>query len=71
MQDLRKAKEKNDKQKSLAELIASLNEKIGKEGSRMFLFFGSFIHPFSFDLSTLLHDLVDGLLTIDSRTCPQ
>lgn len=71
MQDLRKAKGKNDKQKSLAELIASLNEKIGKEGSRMFLFFGSFIHPFSFDLSTLLHDLVDGLLTIDSRTCPQ
>jgi SAGA-associated factor 29 len=32
LQDLRKAKEKNDKQKALAEQIAALNEKIGKEG---------------------------------------
>ncbi|PYH48391.1 uncharacterized protein BP01DRAFT_146923 [Aspergillus saccharolyticus JOP 1030-1] len=32
LQDLRKAKEKNDKQKGLAEQIASLNEKIGREG---------------------------------------
>jgi SAGA-associated factor 29 len=32
LQDLRKAKEKNDKQKSLAEQISALNEKIGKDG---------------------------------------
>ncbi|KAL4869784.1 hypothetical protein BDV12DRAFT_196011 [Aspergillus spectabilis] len=32
LQDLRKAKEKNDKQKALADQIAALNEKIGKEG---------------------------------------
>lgn len=32
LQDLRKAKEKNDKQKALAEQIAALNEKIGREG---------------------------------------
>lgn len=31
LQDLRKAKEKNDKQKALAEQIAALNEKMGKE----------------------------------------
>ncbi|GES59243.1 SAGA complex component [Aspergillus terreus] len=34
LQDLRKAKEKNDKQKSLAEQISALNEKIGREGGR-------------------------------------
>ncbi|KAL5333262.1 SGF29 tudor-like domain-containing protein [Aspergillus crustosus] len=34
LQDLRKAKEKNDKQKALADQIADLNEKIGKEGGR-------------------------------------
>ncbi|KAI2831286.1 hypothetical protein CBS147343_3855 [Aspergillus niger] len=34
LQDLRKAKEKNDKQKALAEQIAALNEKIGKEGGK-------------------------------------
>ncbi|KAL4806681.1 SGF29 tudor-like domain-containing protein [Aspergillus unguis] len=34
LQDLRKAKEKNDKQKALAEQIGTLNEKIGKEGGR-------------------------------------
>ncbi|EAW07500.1 SAGA-associated factor 29 family protein [Aspergillus clavatus NRRL 1] len=34
LQDLRKAKEKNDKQKVLAEQIAALNEKIGREGGR-------------------------------------
>ncbi|RAL17133.1 SAGA-associated factor 29 family protein [Aspergillus homomorphus CBS 101889] len=34
LQDLRKAKEKNDKQKVLAEQIASLNEKIGREGGK-------------------------------------
>lgn len=41
LQDLRKAKEKNDKQKSLAEQIATLNERMGKEaGSKSsFLFF--------------------------------
>jgi hypothetical protein len=33
IQDLRKAKEKNDKQKALSEQIASLNEKIAKEGN--------------------------------------
>lgn len=40
LQDLRKAKEKNDKQKSLAGQIAALNEKMGKEaGSKFVLFF--------------------------------
>ncbi|KAL4815577.1 hypothetical protein BDW67DRAFT_163753 [Aspergillus spinulosporus] len=34
LQDLRKAKEKNDKQKALAEQIAALNEKIGSEGGK-------------------------------------
>lgn len=39
LQDLRKAKEKNDQQKALAEQIAALNEKIGKEGgSKSYLF---------------------------------
>jgi hypothetical protein len=33
IQDLRKAKEKNDKQKTLGEQIAALNEKIAKEGN--------------------------------------
>jgi SAGA-associated factor 29 len=33
IQDLRKAKEKNDKQKALGEQIATLNEKIAKEGN--------------------------------------
>lgn len=41
LQDLRKAKEKNDKQKSLAEQIAALNEKMGKEAGSKFLFFFS------------------------------
>ncbi|RAK98596.1 SAGA-associated factor 29 family protein [Aspergillus ibericus CBS 121593] len=34
LQDLRKAKEKNEKQKALAEQIAALNEKIGREGGK-------------------------------------
>ncbi|OOG00763.1 hypothetical protein ASPCADRAFT_125775 [Aspergillus carbonarius ITEM 5010] len=34
LQDLRKAKEKNEKQKVLAEQISALNEKIGREGGR-------------------------------------
>jgi SAGA-associated factor 29 len=34
IQDLRKAKEKNDKQKALGEQIATLNEKIAKEGNK-------------------------------------
>lgn len=33
IQDLRKAKEKNDKQRLLGEQIVALNEKIGREGS--------------------------------------
>jgi SAGA-associated factor 29 len=33
IQEVRRAKEKNDKQKALAEQIASLNEKIGREGN--------------------------------------
>lgn len=58
MQDLRKAKEKNDKQKSLAEQIASLNEKIGKEGSsKFFFFYCSFIHSSSFNFSIQLRVL--------------
>lgn len=39
LQDLRKSKEKNDKQRSLAEQIAALNERMGKEtGSKCFIF---------------------------------
>ncbi|GIK04606.1 SAGA HAT/core module component [Aspergillus viridinutans] len=34
LQDLRKAKEKNDKQKAVAEEIAALNEQIGRDGGR-------------------------------------
>ncbi|PWY77518.1 SAGA complex component [Aspergillus heteromorphus CBS 117.55] len=34
LQDLRKAKEKNDKQKALAEQISALNEKIGRDGGK-------------------------------------
>ncbi|RHZ69066.1 hypothetical protein CDV55_107671 [Aspergillus turcosus] len=34
LQDLRKAKEKNDKQKVVADQIAALNEQIGKDGGR-------------------------------------
>ncbi|KAF9886331.1 SAGA HAT/Core module component [Aspergillus nanangensis] len=34
LQDLRKAKEKNDKQKALADQISALNEKIGREGGK-------------------------------------
>jgi SAGA-associated factor 29 len=42
LQDLRKAKEKNDKQKALAEQIAALNEKIGNEGgSKWYLYLRS------------------------------
>lgn len=33
IQDIRKAKEKNDKQKTLSTQIAELNEKIGREGN--------------------------------------
>lgn len=38
LQDLRKAKEKNDKQKALSEQITALNEKIGKDGSSMLIY---------------------------------
>ncbi|EEA25652.1 hypothetical protein TMatcc_006120 [Talaromyces marneffei ATCC 18224] len=34
IQDIRKAKEKNDKQKTIAELISALNEKIAREGNK-------------------------------------
>jgi hypothetical protein len=33
IQDIRKAKEKNDKQKAIAEQISALNEKIAREGN--------------------------------------
>lgn len=33
IQDIRKAKEKNDKQKVLAAQLAELNEKIGRDGN--------------------------------------
>ena len=39
LQDLRKAKEKNDKQKALAEQIAALNEGIASEGNSKRFFF--------------------------------
>lgn len=39
VQDLRRAKEKNDQQKGLCEQIDSLNEKIGQEGNSKFFFF--------------------------------
>lgn len=55
MQDLRKAKEKNDKQKSLAEQIASLNEKIGKEGSSKFSLLLLFLFSSSFNVSIQSH----------------
>lgn len=39
LQDLRKAKEKNDKQKVVAEEIAALNEQIGRDcGSELISF---------------------------------
>jgi SAGA-associated factor 29 len=34
LQDLRKAKEKNDKQKLLSQQISELNEKIARDGNR-------------------------------------
>ena len=37
LQDLRKSKEKNDKQRSLAEQIAALNERMGKETGSKFV----------------------------------
>lgn len=37
IQDLRKAKEKNDKQRALSEQIASLNEKIAREGNSKYI----------------------------------
>ncbi|EED21526.1 SAGA complex component (Sgf29), putative [Talaromyces stipitatus ATCC 10500] len=37
IQDIRKAKEKNDKQKVIAEQIAALNEKIAREGNKPLL----------------------------------
>lgn len=37
LQDLRKAKEKNDKQKVVADQIAALNEQIGKDGGSKLL----------------------------------
>lgn len=36
--DLRKAKEKNDKQKVLAEQIVALNEKIARDGNSKYSF---------------------------------
>lgn len=45
LQDLRKAKEKNDKQKSLAEQIAALNEKMGKEAGSKFVLFSDVSTP--------------------------
>lgn len=41
LQDLRKAKEKNDKQKMLAEQIVALNEKIAREGNSKCFFYTS------------------------------
>lgn len=38
LQDLRKTKEKNDKQRSLSEQITVLNEKIGRDGGSKFAF---------------------------------
>lgn len=40
IQDLRKAKEKHDKQKALSEQIAALNEKIAREGNSKNMFCG-------------------------------
>lgn len=51
LQDLRKAKEKNDKQKVLAEQIATLNEKIGREGGSKS---DSFPSPWAFALCFFL-----------------
>ncbi|TPR02220.1 Uracil permease [Aspergillus niger] len=56
LQDLRKAKEKNDKQKALAEQIAALNEKIGKEGGKP---------------SLSEHDQLDSLYRQMSKLCDE
>lgn len=50
LQDLRKSKEKNDKQRSLAEQIAALNERMGKETGSKFFFFFSYIVIYSYAL---------------------
>lgn len=51
LQDLRKAQEKNDKQKSLAEQISALNEKIGKEGGgSKFILLCSVLHEMEFGI---------------------
>lgn len=44
VQDLRKAKEKNDKQKELAEQITILNEKIAREGNSKYYFSSFFCY---------------------------
>ena len=52
VQDLRKAKEKNDKQKELAEQIGAMNEKIARDGNSKYRLFASAPAPFlSFFLS--------------------
>lgn len=52
LQDLRKAQEKNDKQKSLAEQIAGLNEKMGEEdgGSKFYFILCSVLRVMEFVL---------------------
>lgn len=47
LQDLRKSKEKNDKQRSLAEQIAALNERMGKETGSKFVFYVSSVLIYS------------------------
>ncbi|OJJ73582.1 hypothetical protein ASPBRDRAFT_205803 [Aspergillus brasiliensis CBS 101740] len=56
LQDLRKAKEKNDKQKALADQISALNEKIGREGGKP---------------SLSEHDQLDSLYRTMSKLCDE
>jgi SAGA-associated factor 29 len=59
LQDLRKAKEKNDKQKVVADQIAALNEQIGKDGGSKLLFSLFSMNPSHFMLYPLFHRCLD------------
>ena len=66
VQDLRRAKEKNDQQKGLCEQIDSLNEKIGQEGNSKFFFFFRSLFSYAYAIITepslSEHNHLDNLL---------